>query len=121
VQREAANKDDMPLIAGIFWNRLLSDMRLEADSTLQYARGNTGAGWWAPISVADKQLNSPYNTYRNAGLPPHPISNPGSEAIAAVLSPSKTKCLYYLHGNDKNIHCAQTYAEHLKNIDKYLR
>lgn len=121
VQREAAGKDDMPLIAGIIWNRLLNDMKLEVDATLQYARGDTGNGWWFPISVADKQIDSEYNTYLYKGLPPHPIANPGIDAIDAVLNPVETKCFYYLHDNDRNIHCAETYEEHLENIETYLK
>jgi UPF0755 protein len=50
-----------------------------------------------------------------------PIANPGLDAIDAVLHPIETKCLYYLHDNDRQIHCSQTYAEHLANIQKYLR
>ncbi len=121
IQREAAGPGDMPLIAGILWNRLLTNMKLDIDATLQYARGNAQDGWWPKIVAADKDINSPYNTYKNAGLPPHPIDNPGLEAISAVLHPEKTDCLYYLHDNSAQIHCAKTYAEHQANIQKYLR
>ena len=120
VQREAANDADMPLIAGILWNRLNQGMALDVDATLQYVRGNTGAGWWAPITVADKQIDSPYNTYKYKGLPPGPISNPGLAAINAVLNPTQTDCLYYLHDSNHVDHCAATYAEHEANIQKYL-
>ena len=121
VQREAGGKDDMPLIVGIIWNRLLQGMKLEIDATLQYARGNTDNGWWAPITVADKEIDSPYNTYRNKGLPPHPICNPGIAAIDAVLNSAETECLYYLHDSNRQIHCAKTYEEHKTNIEKYLK
>lgn len=121
VQREAANDADMPLIAGILLNRLNQKMPLSVDATLQYARGNKGKGYWAPITLQDKKLNSAYNTYKKAGLPPHPISNPGLPAIEAVLNPEKTDCLYYLHDKDKITHCAVTYAEHQANIEKYLK
>ena len=121
VQREASGSGDMPLIAGILWNRLDQGMPLDVDATLQYLRGDTGKGWWAPISVADKKINSPYNTYMNKGLPPHPISNPGLDAIEATLNPTKTDCLYYLHDSNRVTHCATTYSEHLKNIDIYLK
>ena len=94
---------------------------LSVDATLQYVRGDKGKGWWAPISVADKKTVSVYNTYKNAGLPPHPISNPGLPAIEAVLSPAKTDCLYYLHDKDHVTHCAVTYEEHQANILKYLK
>ena len=122
VQREAAGKEDMPLIAGILWNRLLNDQPLEVDATVQYARGNTGSGWWAPITSVDIQnIDSPYNTYKNKGLPPTPISNPGMDAIDAVLNPEETDCYYYVHDANRQIHCAKTIEEHEANIDKYLK
>ena len=120
VQREASSDADMPLIAGILWNRLNQGMALDVDATLQYARGNTGAGWWAPITVADKKIDSPYNTYMYKGLPPHPISNPGLSAINAVLNPTTTDCLYYIHDSNRVTHCAATYAEQEANIQTYL-
>jgi len=121
VQREAAGQSDMPLISGIIWNRLLGGMKLDVDATVQYARGNAGKGWWVPITAADKKINSPYNTYLYQGLPPHPIDNPGLDAINAALNPQKTDCLYYLHDNSGVIHCAATYEEHQKNIAKYIK
>jgi len=121
IEREAAGKSDMPLIAGILWNRLDKKMKLDIDSTLQYARGDIGKGWWAAISIDDKKIDSPFNTYRNVGLPPSAISNPGIDSIQAVLRPQKTKCLFYLHDPSKQIHCAVTYAQHKMNIEKYLK
>lgn len=138
VQREAAGKDDMSLIAGILWNRLLQGMKLEVDATIQYVRDDvihygearydkqpanyTSAGsWWEPIKPDDKNIASPYNTYRNKGLPPHPIANPGLDAIQAVLEPTETECFFYLHDSAKQIHCAETYEEHEANIEKYLK
>lgn len=121
LEREAAGPSDMAIIAGILWNRLAEGMRLDIDATLQYAKGKTAKGWWGPVKSADKNIVSPYNTYKNAGLPPTPIANPGLASIAAVLNPAETECLYYLHGADRKIHCAKTYKEHLKNIQKYLR
>lgn len=122
IQREAAGKDDMSLIAGILWNRLNSDMNLEIDATVQYARGKTDTGWWAPVTADDiRNIDSPYNTYKNKGLPPYPIDNPGTDAIEAVLHPIQTECLYYLHDHDRQIHCAKTLEEHQANIDKYLK
>ncbi len=121
VQREAANDADMPLIAGILFNRLNQKMALGIDATLQYIRGNRGKGWWSPITTAEKKTNSPYNTYKNIGLPPHPIANPGIPAIEAVLNPTVTDCLYYLHDKERVTHCALTYEEHQKNIEQYLK
>jgi UPF0755 protein len=119
VQKEAG-KNDMPLIAGILWNRLLKGMKLEVDATLQYIKG-TKNDWWPKIMLEDKKINSPYNTYLYKGLPPTPIANPGLEAIKAALFPEKTDCLFYIHDNGGEIHCAKTYAEHLKNIETYLK
>lgn len=124
VQREAANKDDMPLIAGILWNRLDQNMLLNIDATLQYARGDKtkdGNGYWSPITIADKKTNSPYNTYRKKGLPPTPIANPSLDAIRATLYPASTTCVYYLHDKNSVDHCANTYEEHLQNIEIYLK
>lgn len=122
IQREAAGKDDMPLIAGIMWNRLNSDMNLEIDATVQYARGKTDSGWWAPVTADDiRNIDSSYNTYKNKGLPPCPIGNPGLDAIEAVLHPTETECLYYIHDNNRQIHCAKTLEEHQANIDEYLK
>ncbi|MFZ2205044.1 MAG: endolytic transglycosylase MltG [Minisyncoccia bacterium] len=121
VQREASSDADMPLIAGILLNRLNQKIPLSVDATLQYVRGNKGKGWWSSISIADKKTDSPYNTYRHAGLPPHPISNPGIPAIEAVLNPTKTDCLYYLHDREHITHCAVTYDEHKANVEKYLK
>ncbi|MFA5134264.1 MAG: endolytic transglycosylase MltG [Patescibacteria group bacterium] len=138
IQREAAGSEDMPLIAGILWNRLNQKMKLEVDATIQYVRDSlahygtapdlyqdksyTAEGtWWKPILVADKQIDSLFNTYLYAGLPPRPISNPGLDAIQAVLHPEETDCLYYLHDNTRTIHCAKTLAEHEQNIEEYLR
>ena len=122
IQREAGGKGDMSLIAGILWNRLNQDMNLEIDATVQYARGKTDAGWWSPVTAEDIQnIDSPYNTYKYKGLPPFSISNPGIDAIEAVLHPAETDCLYYIHDNDRQIHCAKTFEEHQVNIERHLK
>ncbi len=121
IQREAADSRDMPLIAGILWNRLLKNQKLEVDATVQYTKGKTGDTWWPVVMPSDiRNIDSPYNTYKYAGLPPQPISNPGIDAIKAALNPEETDCLYYLHDRQSKIHCSVTYEEHLENIKKYL-
>jgi len=121
IQKEAAGEKDMPLISGILWNRLEKNMRLEVDVTLQYIKGNAEIGWWPFLKTKDKQIDSPYNTYKYYGLPPHPIDNPGLIAIASALNPQKTSCLYYIHDALRRTHCSATYAQHLANIKKYLQ
>lgn len=121
IERESGGDSDKALIAGIIWNRLDKDMKLEIDATLQYIKGTSEIGWWPRVVPADKYLESPYNTYRNTGLPPGPISNPGLAAVEAVLNPEETECIFYLHAPDRQIHCAVTYAEHVENIRTYLQ
>lgn len=119
IEREAA-KNDKHLVAGILWNRINDGMRLQVDATLQYIRGEEG-NWWPQPRSEDKDLESPFNTYRNSGLPPHPIANPSLESIEAALNPEDTNCLYYLHDGNGQIHCSANYAGHRANVDRYLR
>ncbi|MFA6257464.1 MAG: endolytic transglycosylase MltG [Candidatus Paceibacterota bacterium] len=121
IQREAAGKKDMNLISGIIWNRIFNGMKLQIDATLQYAKGSEEDGWWQRVNSEDKKIESTYNTYLYAGLPPGPIANPGLAAISAAYNPQKTKCLFYLHDKKRKIHCAATYEEHKKNIEIYLK
>ncbi|MBI4099786.1 endolytic transglycosylase MltG [Candidatus Microgenomates bacterium] len=121
LQRESGG-DDMPLIAGIIWNRLLKGMQLKIDATVQYAKGKVGDQWWSRVSVSDySSVDSDYNTYLHKGLPPGPIASPGLAAIDAVLNSQTTDCLYYLHDPLGQIHCSPTYEGHLENVEKYLK
>lgn len=119
IQREAGGKSDMRLISGIIWNRIFSGMKLQIDATLQYAKGDEDI-WWPQVKSEDKFIVSPYNTYKNNSLPPTAIANPGLAALEAAYNPQKTECLFYLHDKKKRIHCAKTYEEHKKNIERYL-
>jgi len=119
IAREGPN--DKNLIAGIIWNRLDKGMRLQIDSTMQYTLGKQANGkWWGSIDLSQELSDSPYNTYLHAGLPPTPICSPNINIIEAVANSTPTDCLYYLHDSGGQIHCAKTYAQHLKNIRKYL-
>lgn len=120
IEREAAGPD-MKLISGIIWNRLERNMALQIDATLQYVKGNDDTGWWPVVKSEDKYLESPFNTYQNAGLPPHPIADSALAAVDAALNPEETKCLYYLHDNRGQIHCSANYAGQLSNVNKYLK
>ncbi len=122
LEREAYDFTDMREISGVIWNRLFVDMPLQLDATLQYARA-TGVGgtWWPVPRSQDKWIDSPFNTYQNDGLPPHPIANPSVEAILAALNPIATDCLFYIHAAGGAFYCAPTYAEHRQNINRYLR
>ena len=120
LEREAYDFYDMRLISGIIWNRLFIDMPLQLDATLQYARGSktTEAKWWPVPRPADKFLNSPYNTYKNTGLPPTPIANPSIEAVIAALNPEVTDCMFYFHDKKGGFHCTKTYEEHVSMLKK---
>lgn len=123
VQRESANDAEMPLVAQILLNRLAIGMPLQVDATLQYVKGynQTEKSWWPTPLAVDKQLESPYNTYINAGLPPGPIANPGLAAIKAVLTPTPTDALYYIHDRQGQIHTATDLSGHNANVSRYLR
>jgi UPF0755 protein len=98
VQKEAVVEVEQPIIASVFLNRLKKGMNLDSDPTVQYALGyNSGQHtWWTnPLSAADLQIDSPYNTYLYAGLPPGPISNPGLSALQAIAFPAETPYFYF--------------------------
>ncbi len=121
IQRETVSTDGMRLLSGIMWNRLFLGMNLQIDSTLQYAKANksTATSWWPKVVPNDKYIASPFNTYKNNGLPPTPIANPSVEAILAALNPIKTSCLFYLNDKKGAFHCSDNYAEHVLLIKKY--
>lgn len=125
IEREAYDFNDMRYISGIIWNRLFSDMRLQLDATLQYAKASKNGptrdrGWW-PIPVPnDKFIASPYNTYQNLGLPPTPIANPSIDAIIAALNPRDTDCFFYYHTNDGAFYCNVAYEEHVAGLKSHF-
>jgi UPF0755 protein len=92
IEKEAKVSEDRPLIASVIYNRLKMKMKLGIDATVEYALGQ-----WKPVLTdKDLQVDSPYNTYRIAGLPPAPICNPGFESIRAALYPASTNYIYYI-------------------------
>lgn len=123
VEREGRGEKDSQMIAGIIKNRLEAKMPLQIDATLQYAIGydREKQTWWSVPKSKDKEVDSPYNTYMHAGLPPTPICNPGLLSLKASLAPTASEYLFYLHDRQGKPHYAKTYEEHQKNIDLYLR
>jgi len=116
VEREARDRKESPLIAGLYQHRLDIAMKLDADPTIQYARGD-----WGELSLDDLKLVSPYNTYLNPGLPPTPICNPGLTALQAAAQPEKTDFLFFVAKNDgTGSHAfAKTIEEQEANRIKY--
>lgn len=122
IQREARTYEQMQHVSGILWNRLELGMPLQVDATLQYIKGKDASGkWWSTPLAADKQLQSPFNTYLNSGLPPSPICNPGKDALLAAANPLDVDDLFYLHSPTGEMYFAQTLEQHNANINKYLR
>jgi UPF0755 protein len=120
VQREAVVVDEEPQIASVFLNRLAANMVLGSDPTVQFALGynQKQKTWWTnPLSLDDLKVNSPYNTYVQAGLPPGPISNPGMDALRAVAYPAETPYYYFralCDGTGRHAF-AVTLDEHIRN------
>ncbi len=115
VQHESPTAD-MPEVAGVFDNRLREGMRLESDATVNFALGTSERRpTFAQVLTAD-----PYNTYRQPGLPPGPIGNPGRNAIAATVDPAEHTYFFFLHPLDGRTILSETYEEHLRNADRYL-
>ncbi|MDR1071077.1 MAG: endolytic transglycosylase MltG [Rickettsiales bacterium] len=113
VQKETARASEMPLVASVYINRLRKNMRLQADPTVVYAI-TKGLGDMRQQRLYTKHLGvkSPYNTYRNAGLPPAPIANVGLDAIRAVLSPADTNYYYFVADGTGGHTFSQTLDEH---------
>lgn len=117
VEREVQSVEDMAVVAGIFLNRMDIGMALQACSTVNYITGKNDPA----VTLEDSQIDSPYNTYQNLGLPPGPIANPGMNAIMAVLDPQDTSYMYFLSTEEGETVYASTYDEHIANKYKYLK
>ena len=112
VQKEAANSEEMPVIAGVIENRLKKGMPLQMDGTLNY-------GKYSHTKVTPKRIkddNSAFNTYKNRSLPPYPICSVSKSAIISVIHPKKTKYLYFVRGKDGSHIFSSTYKDHKKHI-----
>ena len=119
IERET-DGTDRSRIASVIYNRLNNTRAstagyLQIDATLRYINGGN-----VPTE-GDKNIDSPYNTYKYKGLPPGPICNPGLESIKAALSPEKTKYYYYALGDDNVHHFFKTYEEHQKFLQSQGR
>ena len=116
VQKETPRASEMPVVASVYLNRLKTGMRLQADPTVVYAlTDGLGDMQGEPLLTGHLKIDSPYNTYRNAGLPPSPIANVGSAAIRAVLNPADTNYMFFVADGKGGHNFSNTYEEHLKN------
>jgi len=116
LEKETRTLSDKRIVAGILWKRVSISMPLQVDAVFGYIRGTDT---YHPI-LEDLKIDSPYNTYRYAGLPPGPIANPGLESLLAAVHPTETDYLYYLTGRDGVMRYAKTFEEHKRNRARYL-
>lgn len=123
IEREAVVPAERSLMAGVFYNRLEMEMMLQTDPTVQYALATSDAsaleefGWWKRVlTFADLEIESPYNTYRNQGLPPGPICSPGLESLRAAVDPATTDYLYFVARPDGSHAFSTTLEEHQENV-----
>ncbi len=122
VEREAVVHDERPKIAAVYLNRYYMGKRLEADPTVQYALGfalKENRYWKRGLTYKDLKVDSPYNTYRYAGLPPGPICNPGVRSVEAVLNPQPDfEALYFVADNTGRHVFSRTFHEHKQHIKR---
>ena len=116
VEKETAIDSEKPLIAGVFIQRLVRGMRLQADPTVAYGVGSEFKG---QLTRTHLSSDTPYNTYTRKGLPPSPISNPGRVALAAVMRPAETKFLYFVARGDGGHQFSATSRDHQKAVLSY--
>ncbi|HOC70195.1 MAG: putative aminodeoxychorismate lyase [Candidatus Hydrogenedentes bacterium ADurb.Bin101] len=118
VERETKVDEERPLVAQVIYNRLQKNMLLQMDSTLQYALNKYGQR----LLKEDTQVKSPYNTYRNKGLPPGPICNPGLKSLRAAMAPADVSYLYFVSNADGKTHTfSNTLEEHNRAVARFAR
>jgi len=117
IEREARAPEERRLISAVFWNRLRLDMPLQADPTVQYAVGKERLA----LARADLVVEHPFNTYRQAGLPPGPIASPGMPSIEAALDPAPVGYLYFVARNERHHYFSRTVEEHNAAVARYRR
>ena len=118
VEKETARADERPLVAAVYLNRFRIGMALQCDPTVIYALTLEGK-YHGNLHKDDLSYDSPYNTYRYAGLPPGPIASPGKASLEAVLHPADVDYLYFVSRNDGSHEFAATLAEHNRNVQKF--
>jgi UPF0755 protein len=120
VEKETSVAEERPLVASVYYNRLAKNVALDADPSIIYAELLAGT-YQGALHHADMQFSSPYNTYRNAGLPPGPIGNPGRSALEAAVHPAQSDYYYFVADAQGHHRFARTIEEHDKNVAAYRK
>ncbi|HZI55152.1 MAG TPA: endolytic transglycosylase MltG, partial [Verrucomicrobiae bacterium] len=120
IEKETGAPEERPEVASVFYNRLQKHMVLATDPSVIYAALLNGR-YSGVIHQSDLHFDSPYNTYRSAGMPPGPISNPGKASLQAALHPAQTDYLYFVSDNQGHHRFARTDAEHIANVQAYRK
>ena len=120
IEKETYRSDERSLVSAVFHNRLRLGMKLDCDPTIVYALKITGK-YHGRLRTRDLKLDSPYNTYHHAGLPPGPIASPGRAALKAALYPADTDFLYFVSRNDGSHQFSRSFREHMNAVNKYQR
>ena len=120
VEKETAAPDERPLVASVYYNRLTKRMALDADPSVIYAERLTDS-YQGALHHDDLQTKSPYNTYRNPGLPPGPIANPGRSSLEAAMHPAVSDFLYFVSDGNSHHRFARSLEEHNRNVNAYRR
>jgi UPF0755 protein len=118
VEKETASPDERPMVASVYYNRLAHRMALDADPSVIYAQLLAG-NYSGSLHHADLAVDSPYNTYRFAGLPPGPIANPGQGALVAAMHPATSNYFYFVSDGNGHHRFAHDLAEHNRNVAAY--
>ncbi|HEX4605727.1 MAG TPA: endolytic transglycosylase MltG [Candidatus Angelobacter sp.] len=120
IEKETGAPEERPEVASVFYNRLEKHMVLATDPSVIYAALLNGR-YSGVIHQSDLHFDSPYNTYRTAGMPPGPISNPGKASLQAAMHPAQTGYLYFVSDNQGHHRFARTDAEHAANVQAYRK
>ena len=120
IEKETAVPEERSEVASVYYNRLAKHIALDADPSIIYAELLAGT-YQGALHHSDMQFKSPYNTYRNAGLPPGPIANPGRSSLEAAMHPAQSDFYYFVSDAQGHHRFARTMAEHNKNVLAYRR
>jgi UPF0755 protein len=120
IEKEVRRTEEGPLVASVLVNRLERNMPLACDATIVYAMKLAGI-YQGRLGKDDLKMESPYNSYLHAGLPPGPIANPGAAAIRAALHPAESDYLYYVSRNDGTHQFSTNYGSHVRAVNRFQK